>query len=282
VPAAPTVTAAGPVSSPAAPAQTSAPAASAPTPAPIAPQPVGRARPSTRVVVVPRRARSTSARRARPILARVRLSRRAFVRISVWEQAPACRFVGRYRVRAQKGSNVLRLRRHIGSKQLRAGTYEFVGLALGRTVLSVRIRFAARDNRLLAVHRTKLHAACSSTGGGVTGVELAATSPTGSSGGGTAQRQRAAKSSTGGGTRSASGPQGAPFRPPTQSTTPPGLASARSAVPLFVLLSLAIALLAAATVPERVPAGAAVSRHRPFVAVGGLALLLAAAILLFA
>jgi hypothetical protein len=251
------------------------PAQSPSTSASSSPASVGRA-------VAPPRTVTIRVLRPNPVVAHFRLARPAVVHVSVWEQAPACRFLGRYRVHAQRGRNVLRLRRQIGARHLRAGTYEFVALALGRRVLSVRVRVGAHRNRLLAVHRTKRHTVCSAAGGAAAGVELAATSPAASSTGVSRQQRSGTSGTDSGGTRSASGPQSAPFRPPTQSTTPPGLASPASAVPLFVLLALAIALLGAATVPERVPAGAAVARHRPLVAVGGLALLLAAAVLLFA
>jgi hypothetical protein len=189
------------------------------------------------------------------------------VRVVAWQQAPRCRLVGRYSVRARRGADVLRVPRRIGKHRVVAGTYRFLGSSHGIAVLDVRVRLVWR-NKHLRVRRDNLADVCRAT------MLLANVEPTT----GAVQPRRGA-------------PRPAPARPSTQKSAVPFLPprirelSPANASPLvraifFALLACAIATLAVSSLPDRamtaVPGGSVVSGHRALTTLGGLALFAAA------
>lgn len=193
------------------------------------------------------------------------------MRVIAWQQAPRCRFVGHYFVRAGRGSNVLRFPRRIGKHTVQAGTYHVLGVSGDAEVLDVRVRLVRVKKRLLVRH-DGLADVCvattsfvSNTGPTVGAPSPLATHPPAEAG------PPSVRSST---------PRS--FLPPVIRDLNPANASPLVRAILFALLAGAIAILATSSLPERaiaaVPGGTLVSRHRAAVTLGGLALLAAAAL----
>lgn len=216
---------------------------------------------------------------SRPTVIRFRLAKPAHVHVTVWQEAPRCRRIGRYTYVGGRGRNVLRLPRRVGKTQLTTGTYRLVGVAVHREILDVRVR-VVRKGRTLQVRHDRLEDACmqtvEATGllgtavfGGNAGV-FSAGSETGGVQGANATRSRGS-----GGAVSAGRPNALPFSPKTLL----GAKSATARTLLFVLLGLAVALLAAGSVPAS-GAGAtpvaAIARHRAAVTSAGFAMIVAA------
>jgi hypothetical protein len=209
----------------------------------------------------------------RPRIARFRVARGGILRVTVWQQAPHCRLVGSYVLAADRGANLLRLPRRVGKHRLRPGTYRFVAAAHGATVFDVRFRLS-RGKKHLRVRRDRLADVCLAS----------MLFPAGAQAIGLPVR--------GGGSPPASGSSGtgpslgraAPFVPPILHELSRASSSPLARAIFFALLAGAIALLAAASLPEGIvpaaAAGAFVARHRAAITVGGFALVLAAAVLL--
>ena len=219
-------------------------------------------------------ARRRVARRPAPVVGRFRLARAAVVRVLVQQQAPACRRVGRYSIRAPRGANVLPVRRRLGPSRHRlgAGTYRFIGTARGVEVLDRRIRLTVRGG-ILRVHRDQLEDVC-------TEETLAPAFATRTSAGESATG-RAARPREGHGTARAEKRSGALLPPALRRLNPAEKSPFVRAV-FFALLASAILLLATGTLPERhlagVLAGYVLSRRRPEITLAGVSLLVAAAL----
>lgn len=227
---------------------------------------------------------SSAAARAvrRPVVAHFRVSRRAVVHVAVWQQAPRCRFIGRYTQSAANGANVLRIRRRVDGHRLGPGSYRFVARALGRKLVDVRVRFVRTRRSLLAVRRTGVEDVCTSQAFATFNTALVSAVPAlgGNGAAATGNGGRASGTTHSSGTKSASGPT-APYRPPALAPPSSVLTSGTSRALLLALLVVAAGLLGLGSLPERAPVGGAIARHRAAVGAGGLALLLAAAIVLF-
>jgi hypothetical protein len=278
------------------------PSSSAPAPAPAGPSPSTKT-PSTRLVVAhgqsPSAQSSTAARpagpspapasvtrsvysppasaqarrgrlvRHRPTIVRFRLVRAGVVRVSAWQLAPRCSFVGHYRVGFVRGPNALRLPRRIGLHRLDAGTYHFVGVSRGIQVLNVRIRLFRANKRLHIAH-DDLADVCPAL------TTLSATVPltAGPRSPAAPDHRRAAAPSP--------RPSASPFLPPLIRGLNPANASPLVQAIIFGLLGCAIALLAAASLPARVAdaatGGIVIARHRAAITLTGFAMFLAAAL----
>ena len=217
----------------------------------------------------------------RPV-ARFRLVKAALVRVRVWELAPTCRYVGRYPVHAQRGANVLRVRRRVAGELLQPGIYRFIGRTHARRVVDVRVRLVDTGRSLLAVRRGHFTSSCGRPT--VAGTAFGLLPPSFGVG-------PSAPSAAGGGGHTST--PGVPFLPPGNASAPPvhsprvigaGPPVHHGRLFLIVLLALATALLATGAVPSRLAAagglGAVVVRRRALATVGGVAILALAALLL--
>ena len=278
------------------------PSSSAATPAPAGPSPSTKT-PSTRLAVAhgqsPSTQSSTAARpagpppapasvtrsayspsasaqahrgrlvRHRPTIVRFRLVRAGVVRVSAWQLAPRCSFVGRYRAGFVRGANALRLPRRIGSHRLGAGTYHFVGVSRGIQVLNVRVRLFRVHKRLRIAHNDLADVCPALT-------TLSATVPptAGPRSPAAPDHRRAAAPSA--------RPNASPFLPPLIRGLNPANASPLVQAIIFGLLGCAIALLAAASLPARVAdaatGGIVIARHRAAITLTGFAMILVAAL----
>jgi len=205
----------------------------------------------------------------RPTIVRFRLVRGGVVRVSAWQLAPRCSFVGHYRVGFVRGPNALRLPRRIGLHRLGAGTYHFVGVSRGIQVLNVRIRLFRANKRLRIAH-DDLADVCPAL------TTLSATVPPTAGPRSPAapdHRRSAAPSAR---------PNASPFLPPLIRGLNPANASPLVQAIIFGLLGCAIALLAAASLPARVAdaatGGIVIARHRAAITLTGFAMILAAAL----
>ena len=207
--------------------------------------------------------------RHRPTIVRFRLLRAGFVRVSAWQLAPRCSFVGRYRAGFVRGANALRLPRRIGLHRLGVGTYHFVGVSRGTQVLDVRVRLFRANKRLRIAH-DDLADVCPAL------TTLSATVPptVGRQSPAVPDHRRAAPPSA---RQSAS-----PFLPPLIRDLNPANASPLVQAIVYGLLGCAIALLAAASLPARVAdaatGGVVIARHRAAITLTGFAMILAAAL----
>ena len=192
-------------------------------------------------------ARSGPKRRRQTLLI-FELRRPALVEFLVFRLAPNCVRIGRFHVQGHQGLNRVRFRGRIGERRLGPGTYRISAKALpaGRTVVDTRLIVVPRANR------SEIRAArgandCSSHGNG------AASSGAAGGGTGAANRPAAGSSATGAtirhgtnriGPRRTHGVLGARF---TRAV------NAIEGIPLwlFLLLGLAIAMLAVAALPLR-------------------------------
>ena len=200
---------------------------------------------------------------------RFRLVRAGVVRVSAWQLAPRCSFVGHYRVGFVRGPNALRLPRRIGLHRLDAGTYRFVGVSRGIQVLNVRVRLFRANKRLRIAH-DDLADVCPAL------TTLSATVPptAGAPSPAAPDHRRAAAPSA--------RPSASPFLPPLIPGLNPANASPLVQAIVFGLLGCAIALLAAASLPARVAdaatGGIAIARHRAAITLTGFGMILAAAL----
>lgn len=191
------------------------------------------------------------------------------MRIVVGEEAPVCRPIGRYAVRASRGVNALRVRRRLGGHRLGAGTYRLVGTVRGATVLDVRFRLAF-SNGALRVRHDRLADACGPATFAAP-AQPTVSSATGAAAGVSAgEKHRAAPSAK----------SKTSFLPPVLHALDATRAPLAVRAMLFALLAGAIVLLAAGSLPEGIVAGAPVvgivSRRRRAVTLAGVALLVAA------
>jgi hypothetical protein len=207
--------------------------------------------------------------RHRPTIVRFRLVRAGAVRVSAWQLAPRCSFVGRYRAGFVRGANALRLPRRIGLHRLRAGTYHFVGVSRGIQVLNVRVRLFRAKKRLRVAH-DDLADVCPAL------KTLSATVPP------TAGRRSPAAPDHRRATSPSARRSASPFLPPLIRGLNPANASPLVRAIVFGLLGCAIALLAAASLPARVADGATggvvIARHRAAITLTGFAMVIVAAL----
>lgn len=213
-----------------------------------------------------------------PRITRFHAAHAGVVRVAAWELAPRCRFVGMFALRVRRGGNLLRVPQRIGAHRLHAGSYHLVGVARGVEVLDVRFRLVhARQH--LRVRRRHVADVCSAALP-FTQTMLAAL-PLGPAG--SAPPSLPTSSPKADGTAPIPG-AAPPFLPPVLRDLNPANASPLAREIFFALLGCAIVLLGAATLPEGAAVGGAggvfVARHRATITVGGLALLLLAALLL--
>jgi len=271
----------GPVPAPAPPSR---PQPSPQVPAPTVPT---RSSPATDVYSYPASsseprsgaARSTGTRASRTVRATAfHLARPATVRVTVWQEAPRCRLFGRFRVAGARGANTLRLPKRLAHHRLVVGTYGLVGLARGREVIDEQVRVERTKSGRLRVRKAELLAdVCLAA---PESLSAAAVFPLGSAGPG-ARSGPASTSGIRGATKS-SGPRREAAGPGSTKAAGPELSPAVKHTLLFVLLALAIALLAVSSLPESVvrhgATGAALARHRAALTSAGLAMIVAAAL----
>ena len=212
-------------------------------------------------------------------VSRFQLARPATVHVTVWQEAPRCRFFGRFRLTAGRGTNELRLPRRIATHPFVVGRYRLVGLVHGRNVFDQRVRVERANGRLRV---RKIHAA----DGCIPLTEEAILSTAallpvpslghGRSGGSAPTSGTRGASKTASAPTAQSGPQGSEVLPQLS-------ASVRHTL-IFVLLALAIALLTISSLPESTvrsgPAAGALARHRAALTSAGLAMIVAAALAL--
>jgi hypothetical protein len=221
-----------------------------------------------------------ASRRSKTSLAvsRFHLARPATVRVTVWEEAPQCRFFGRFTFAAARGTNALRLPRRIAKHALVVGRYRLVGLVHARKVIDERVRVERAKGRLLV---RKIHASDGCIPLSEESILSTALVP-----------RPGVDRGRGGGSTTAAGTRGT-FRPPSAPTSASGPQSSKVLPQLsasvrhtltFVLLALAIALLAVSSLPESTvrsgSAAAALAQHRAALTSAGLAMIVAAALAL--
>jgi hypothetical protein len=215
----------------------------------------------------------------RPLVIRFRIRHGVTVTVLVHELAPMCRMVGRYRLAARPGTNVVRLPRRVAGRHLGAGTYALVGRRPGGKKLFDVVARVARghDHRLhvRTLQRHHPHVSCTST----TSLSAAA---------GTGLATQAPVTSE------------AAFRPPrldratiasSEHVAGSPLVSAISLQDapaplrpwLYALLALSIGLLSAAAMPAAVlragPTAAFIAERRAYLAAAGIALLALVAVI---
>jgi hypothetical protein len=195
----------------------------------------------------------------------------------VWELAPHCRFLGSYGLQADRGGNLLRLPRRIGKHRLRLGSYHLVAASHGATVLDVHFR-VFREKKRLRVQRHGLGDACLASALFPKSFQAFGLPVLGAGPPPTVQATPPGEAPT------PSIEKIAPFLPPVLGALNPASASPLARAIFFALLACAIALLATASLPERLaPAGAAglfVTRHRVTITIGGFALFFTAVLLM--
>jgi len=201
-----------------------------------------------------------------------RLGRAAPVEFMVVQVAPDCRHIGRFRVAGHPGVNRVRFRGHIGGRALDPGTYRIKARTLprGRAVV---------DTRFVVVERPERRVIVSSEGADACGSRQDSQSPALQFSGSARETPKAAA---------------APARVKAVNQKRPsrahGVLGARFAqdavgafktIPslLFVLLGVAIGLLAVAALPMRLAptqrAAMTLALHRGAVALAGTGLLIA-------
>jgi hypothetical protein len=197
----------------------------------------------------------------------------SLVRFDVVQVSPDCRRFAHFRVVGHRGVNRVRLGPRVGRHTLRPGTYKLIARAVpgGRTVVDTRlvvVRTANRDQIEQARGADTCPKAARSSGQSTAaGASSSTAGPTGSGFSKTAAAEKSQPA------RQHQGVLGAKF-------ARKAVEAARS-VPLwlYLLLVLAIALLAAAALPLRAApttgAASALARHRGVLAVAGAATLVA-------
>lgn len=206
----------------------------------------------------------TGAKQRRQTVIVFTLRNAGVVEFVVNQVAPDCRRIGRFRVSGQTGVNYVRFRGHIGRGVLPPGTYRIVARTLpgGRSLVDTKLVVVARPNSedIAAAQGANVcgseggaQSTSSSTGGGASGAT-----------GGSAANSAPAKDSAEKRARAprAHGVLGARFTKPATAVV-----DAVKSVPiwLFILLGLAIALLAVAALPLRAAPtrrGASTLAHR--------------------
>jgi hypothetical protein len=196
------------------------------------------------------------------------LKKPALVEFVVFQVAPECRRIGRFRVAGRAGVNRVRFRRRIGRRLLGPGTYRIRARTLprGRALVDTAlVVFAHPQPQGIASARNA--DACRSRPRGQSTSSTASTPGEPSATAASPGRSKTEKPSR------AHGVLGARF-------AERGVDAVKS-IPLwlFALLGLAITLLAVAALPLRATptrgAGMALAYHRGMVALGGAALLVA-------
>lgn len=222
------------------------------------------------------RARSRS--KASLAVSRFHLSRPATVHVTVWQEAPQCRLFGRFTFQAGRGTNALRLPRRIAQHALVVGRYRLVGLVHARNVIDERVR-VVRANGRLRVRKIDAAGGCiPSSEEAILAVPALLRRP------GADQRDGGGSSTPASGTRGTSRSASAPAAQsgPHSKVLPQLSASVRHTL-IFVLLAIAIALLAVSALPEstvRSHPAAALAQHRAALTSAGLAMIVAAALAL--
>jgi hypothetical protein len=200
-----------------------------------------------------------------------RLRNPSLVRFIVVQVSPGCRRVARFRVVGHRGVNRVRLGPRVGKHSLRPGTYRLIARAIpgGRTVVDTRlvvVRHANRDEIEAAraadtcTPAARLAATGSARAFGTSGKD---SGPTGST------------------TANAAKPKPARHQGVLGTKFVRKAAEAASHVPLwlYLLLGLAIVLLAAAALPLRAAptrgAASTLARHRGVLALAGAVTLVA-------
>lgn len=198
------------------------------------------------------------------------LRRAALVEFVVLEVAPDCRRIGRFRVAGRPGVNRVRFRGRIGRRVLGPGTYRITARTLprGRALVDTKLVVVARPEREEITSARGANACGSKAQGQSTSSTASAPAkPTAATP--SAAQDKAEKRAT---PSRAHGVLGAKF---TRAV------DAVRSIPLwlFVLLGLAIALLAVAALPLRATptrrGASALAHHRGIVALAGAAMLLA-------
>jgi hypothetical protein len=197
------------------------------------------------------------------------LRRPALVEFAVFQVAPDCRRIGRFRVHGHAGRNRIRFSGRRVHRTLSPGTYRITARALpgGRAVLDTRLVVVMRANRseIAAARQADACARAAS----------AESSSTGAVAAGTAQGKSAAAAGAGleqqhGSSDHRRGVLGARFT----------WTSSETSTWLLVLLGLGIALVSASALPIRVDGHAAelLARSRGVIALAGLATLITVAV----
>jgi len=201
------------------------------------------------------------------------LARPALVEFVVFQVAPTCQRVARFRIAGRSGVNRVIFRRHIRNRVLGPGTYRLKARTIpgGRTVADTRLVVVARANKE-AIARARSADVCS-TGRGEPG-RSASSSGTGNgmSAGTPAAADKAARHAS---APSVGGVLGERFTKAVDAVE-------RIPRSLFVLLGFAIGLLAVAALPLRAAPNeriaAVLAHHRGTIALIGTALLVGVSI----
>lgn len=237
----------------------------------------GSSSPAAAVGTAPAAHRAGSRAQTTLAVSRFHLALPATVHMTVWQEAPRCRFFGRYTFTAARGTNALQLPHRIADHPLVVGRYRLVGLAHARNVVDERVRVERANGRLRV---RKIYAAGGCSPGSEEAILSSPSLLTRPS-----QRVRggsAPPSPIHGASRSASAPTAHPAQP-SPKVFPQLSASVRHTL-IFVLLAIAIALLTVSSLPESTlrsgPAAAALAHHRGALTSAGLAMIVAAGLAL--
>jgi hypothetical protein len=195
------------------------------------------------------------------------LSRPAVVEFVVFQVAPDCRRIGRFRVAGRPGVNRVPFRGRVGRRVLGPGTYRIRARTLprGRSLVNTKIVVVARPERQV-IASARSADACGSKQGGQSGSSRASALGKPGAAGASPARVKAEK-------HARHGVLGARF-------AKEAVGVVKSIPPwLFVLLGLALSLLGIAALPVRAAptrqAAVALAHHRGTVALAGAALLVA-------
>jgi hypothetical protein len=201
------------------------------------------------------------------------LRRAGLVEFVVYQVAPDCRRIGRFRVAGRAGVNRVRFRGRVGRKVLGPGTYRIKARVLpaGSALVDTKLVVVAQPETA-EIASARNADACGSGSRGSTSSASSSTAAK-SSGRGPASPSRS-KAEQKAPTARAHGVLGARF-------TKKAILDAIKGIPpwLYAVLGLAIALLAVAALPLRATpsrgAAVALAHHRGAVALGGAAMLVA-------
>ncbi len=203
-----------------------------------------------------------------------RLGRAAPVEFMVVQLAPDCRHIGRFRVAGHPGVNRVRFRGHIGGRALDPGTYRIKARTLprGRAVVDTKFVVVERPERRVMVSSQGADACGSRQGSQSSALPFSDSTP-GTPKAAAAAPARVKAAVNHGRPSRAHGTLGARFAQDAVGAfkTIPSL--------LFVLLGIAIGLLAVAALPLRLAptqrAAMTLAVHRGAVALAGTGLLIA-------
>ena len=201
-----------------------------------------------------------------------RLGRAAPVEFMVVQVAPDCRHIGRFRVAGHPGVNRVRFRGHIGGRALDPGTYRIKARTLprGRAVVDTRFVVVERPERRVIVASQGADACGSRQGSQSSALPFSGFTPGTPKAAAAPARVKAVNHKR---PSRAHGVLGARFAQDAVGAfkTIPSL--------LFVLLGVAIGLLAVAALPMRLAptqrAAMTLALHRGAVALAGTSLLIA-------